>query len=98
DLILKLVDLRLADNRGGKYPEGINGVLKLRKRIQDELDRKPPLLARDLAVTGHDIMSLGIPAGPKIGEIQRALLQIVIDEPEKNTKEGLLSIIKNQLL
>ncbi|MBI1908667.1 MAG: HD domain-containing protein [Deltaproteobacteria bacterium] len=98
DLIFKLVDLRLADNRGGKYPEGIKGVLKLRKRIADEVSKKPPLGPRDLAITGHDIISLGIPEGPQIGNIQKALVEIVLDNPEKNSKEQLIEIIQTQLL
>ncbi|MDO8644569.1 MAG: HDIG domain-containing protein, partial [bacterium] len=98
DLILKLVDLRLADNRGGKYPEGIKGVLRLRKKIEEEIAKKPAFTPKELAVTGHDIMALGINPGPQIGSIQKALIQIVLDYPEKNEKEILIDIIKKQLL
>ena len=97
ELILKLVDLRLADNRGGRYPEGIHGVLKLRKRIQTELDNKSPIGIRDLAVKGSDLMALGIPEGPKIGAILKSLLEVVLDDPTKNTKEVLLEIVKSQI-
>lgn len=90
ELILKLLDLRLADNRGGKYPGGIGGVIKLRKRIIEELERKPPFGPKDLAVNGHDLMQIGIPASRKMGEIIKQLVEIVLDEPELNVKEGLL--------
>lgn len=92
--ILKLVDLRLADNRGGKYPEGIQGVLKLRRKIADTLDRKTPFGVRDLALKGDDIMALGVPEGPEIGRILKELVEVVLDDPEKNTKEGLLEVVK----
>jgi len=94
--ILKLVDLRLADNRGGKYPEGIKGVLRLRKKIQDELDKKTPLGVRDLAVSGTDLMEIGIPEGPQIGNMLKDLVEVILDEPEKNTKEILLEIAKEK--
>lgn len=96
DLILKLVDLRLADNRGGKYPEGIRGVLKLRKKITAMLEAKAPFGVRDLAIRGTDLMALGIPEGPEIGRILKELVEVVLDEPEKNVKEELLEIVKQK--
>ena len=97
DLILKLVDLRTADNRGGKYPEGIHGIQKLRKRIEAELARRPAITVGDLAIDGHDLMSMGIPAGPEIGHILRNLLEVVIDDPKQNEKKALLRIVHDTL-
>lgn len=97
DLILKLVDLRIADNRGGKYPEGIRGVLRLRRRIEEELASKPAISISDLTLNGHDLMDLGIPEGPEIGHILRNLLEVVIDDPEKNKKEILMGIVRDTL-
>lgn len=92
DMIYKLMDLRLADNRGGKHPSGIKGVLRLRGRIKEELLKKPPFGPRDLAVNGHDLMEAGIPEGPALGRIIKALVERVLDEPELNTKEQLLAL------
>lgn len=97
DLILKLVDLRIADNRGGKYPEGIRGVQKLRRRIAEELERQPALTTADLAIDGHDLMTLGVPEGPEIGHILRNLVEVVLDEPSQNEKETLLRIVRDTL-
>lgn len=94
DHILKLVDLRIADNRGGKYPEGIKGVLRLRRKIQDELERKTPFGPKDLAIRGTDVMALGIPEGPEIGRILKELVDYVVDDPELNTQEALLDLAK----
>lgn len=97
DLILKLIDLRIADNRGGKYPKGIKGVLKLKNKIIEEINRKPPFGAKDLALNGHDIMNLGIKEGPSIGIMLGKLVDIVLDEPELNTKESLTKAV-NELM
>lgn len=95
ELIFLLMDLRLADNRGGKHPNGIKGVQKLAKRIKAEMDRKPPFGPKDLAIGGRELMELGIPEGPQIGQTLGALVQLVLDNPELNTKEQLLALAKN---
>jgi len=95
ELIFMLMDLRLADNRGGKHPAGIKGVQKLTKRIKAEMDRKPPFGPKDLAIGGHDLMALGFPEGPQIGQALNSLVQLVLDTPELNTKEQLLALAKN---
>jgi tRNA nucleotidyltransferase (CCA-adding enzyme) len=97
ELILKLVDLRIADNRGGKYPDGIKGILKLKKRIVEEISKESPFGIRDLAVTGHELMEMGIPEGPVIGNILKHLVEVVLDEPKKNDKETLINIVKSEL-
>jgi hypothetical protein len=89
DLILKLVDLRIADNRGGKYPEGIKGVLRLRRKIQEEIDKKTPFSVRDLAIGGKEVMALGVPEGPLVGRILKELIEHVLDDPDLNTVEKL---------
>jgi tRNA nucleotidyltransferase (CCA-adding enzyme) len=51
---------------------------------------KAPLTISDLAITGRDIVAIGIPEGPDIGVILHALLDLVIEHPEWNTREELL--------
>ena len=98
DLILKLVDLRIADNRGGKYPEGIKGVLRLRRKIQEEIEKKTPFSVRDLAIGGKEIMELGVTEGPQIGMVLKQLIEFVLDDPNLNTPEQLLDIVKTKIL
>lgn len=95
DYIFMLIDLRLADNRGGKHPHGIKGVERLRNRIQEELDKKPPFGPADLAIDGHDIMAAGIPEGPMIGAMLKQLVEMALDDPKLNTREQLLALVAN---
>jgi len=97
DLIFTLIDLRIADNRGGKHPAGIKGVLRLRKRIRDELAKKPPFGPGDLAIDGTDVMELGPGEGPIVGTILSALVERVLDDPELNTKDELLALAKEMM-
>ncbi len=92
--IFKLIDLRIADKKGGRYPDSMKGILNLRDKIRAELNKKPPFGAKDLALNGHDLMNLGFKPGPIIGNIQKFLIETVLDEPELNEKEKLTELVK----
>ena len=47
-----------------------------------------------LAVSGKDLIAAGMKPGKEIGETLNGFLELVLEEPEKNTKEYLLSRIK----
>ncbi|MFH1357463.1 MAG: CCA tRNA nucleotidyltransferase [bacterium] len=92
--IFDLIDFRIADKKGGRFPKKVYGILQLRENIRKEMAKKPPFTGKDLALNGHDIMELGFTAGPIIGDIQRFLVDKVLDDPELNTKEGLARLIE----
>ena len=54
-----------------------------------------PLSIADLAVDGSDLMELGIPAGPQIGQTLRRLLDVVVDDPSRNTRDVLLQLVRS---
>ena len=69
----------------------IESVLQIFREI---LDSKEPLAARDLVLSGKDIMAItGLPEGPQIGEILAKLLSAVLKNPELNTREQLKKLI-----
>lgn len=45
---------------------------------------------RDLAISGRDLMEVGLRPGPMFGEILRTLLDEVVEEPGLNQREALL--------
>jgi tRNA nucleotidyltransferase (CCA-adding enzyme) len=52
--------------------------------------RSDPLVPRQLALNGGEIMAaLGVPPGPAVGEATRFLMDLVLDDPSKNTKDSL---------
>jgi tRNA nucleotidyltransferase (CCA-adding enzyme) len=51
----------------------------------------PPLALKDLAVNGADLISAGVRPGPDVGEALARLLDEVLEDPARNTKEYLLS-------
>lgn len=48
---------------------------------------------KDLAVNGKDLIDKGITQGPEIGAALSKLLEMVLDNPELNTKEKLLELL-----
>lgn len=65
--------------------------------VRDEILKKRECFSlKDLAVTGRDLIDAGVPQGKEVGECLKRLLGIVLDCPEKNTKECLLKIVENE--
>jgi tRNA nucleotidyltransferase (CCA-adding enzyme) len=87
------INLQIADIIGSKPPYDFESVINLKKEIQRVLEAKEPLSVKDLAVNGHDLMSVGIQPGKRIGEILNNLLEIVLNDPEMNNKEKLLECV-----
>jgi tRNA nucleotidyltransferase (CCA-adding enzyme) len=52
---------------------------------------RDPVELRDLAVDGNDLVDAGIPPGPMVGKILRALLDRVVEDPALNRRDPLLS-------
>lgn len=93
ELIFKLIDLRIADKKGGAFPNKIRGVVKLKEKILEEINRKAPFGPKDLAINGYDLMEMGYPKGPLMGTILKALVEVVLDEPALNTRESLVNYV-----
>jgi tRNA nucleotidyltransferase (CCA-adding enzyme) len=61
--------------------------------MQQIRQRGDPLTRSDLAITGTDLMALGV-TGPLIGETLAGLLDRVLEEPALNTRESLLALAR----
>ena len=92
-----LYDLRLADMYGMhneavniRYSESVKLLMELQKRIEKELAKKSALSLKSLAVNGHDLMQLGIPAGKELGRILNELFECVVEDPAMNERQALL--------
>jgi hypothetical protein len=61
--------------------------------VQRIRERGDPLTRGDLALGGSDLQALGL-AGPRIGETLALLLDRVLEDPSRNTRDTLLSIAR----
>ena len=86
-----LLKVREADRIGSGTPKAIPYKLRHLKFMIDKVARDP-ISPKMLKVNGNDIMQLlAIPPGPKVGMIMNALMEEVLEDPAKNTKEYLES-------
>lgn len=70
---------------------------RLFERVRRSLREGVPLTTNELAIGGDDLRALGIRPGPAYGEILRALLERVTEDPSRNDREVLLSMVKEGL-
>lgn len=85
-----ILDLREADRLGSGAKKTSWRLEELKERMIEQLNQ--PFDVTDLALNGTDLMTeLQIPAGPTIGQLLQSLLEEVLENPELNTKERLLS-------
>lgn len=59
------------------------------------MEKQQCLSIRDLAIGGSDLIALGMEPGKAIGETLKQLLDMVLEEPELNTKEKLIEQVHN---
>lgn len=83
-----------SDYRREEKLERICQVEKVFKEIQE---KEECVSVSMLAVNGKDLIQSGMKPGKAIGETLAYLLDVVLDEPEKNEKEYLLSLTAKRL-
>jgi tRNA nucleotidyltransferase (CCA-adding enzyme) len=94
-------DVRRWLARHGEVAHDVVAVSEPRSRRADLLSAiraieaaGDPLSVRELAVGGEDLKAAGLVAGKAMGEVLRQLLDDVLEEPWRNTREWLLERAK----
>ena len=64
---------------------------KLREVVTQVIVREEPLQLKDLAIKGDELIEAGVRPGPDVGETLQRLLDEVLEDPTRNTREYLLS-------
>ena len=80
---------RAVGSVGRAYAEAL---AKLDPRAQPVLG--DPLVQKELAITGNDLMQAGYPAGRALGDLLASLLDRVLRDPSLNTRDQLLLLAK----
>lgn len=89
-----LFQLQIADIQGGGKNNDISDVFKLSTECEKILETNQPLSVKDLAVNGTDLMEIGFQQGKKLGQTLNYLLDLILENPENNTKEYLIKMAK----
>ena len=94
-----LPDVRKWLAQVGEYAEDLLALLPagtaprspLPKAVAAIRAAKDPLTLPELAVNGNDLIAAGVRPGPDVGEVLQRLLAEVLEDPQRNTKDYLLS-------
>ncbi len=88
--------LRIADRCGNGLREGLpEPIWKLKKHIHKVIEKDNAFTVKDLDIDGHIIMEqLKVKPGPIIGKILNELLEKVLDNPELNKQDILITLAK----
>ena len=86
-LFSMVIKFRYSQTEKKEAFERLSHMLEMEQEI---LSRGDCVSLKELAVTGGDLMAIGCPRGKQIGRILNELLEIVLEDPEKNEKELLL--------
>ena len=79
-------------------PEVLASQLALFDEAMVAVQAGPPVSPlKSLALNGHDLLAAGVPPGPQVGVLLRALHERVLDDPSLNERERLLEILKHEL-
>ena len=76
--------------------ESAKAAHKEREMLDKIIERGDCLSIHGLAVSGKDLMDLGVAQGCVVGQMLRYCLDIVLKEPSRNTKEKLVEAIMSR--
>lgn len=76
--------------------EKLERLFEVEKLYQRIIEEKQCISLKMLAVTGRDLIALGMKPGKEIGEILHRLLEYVLEHPADNQKEILLALLKEK--
>ncbi len=96
DYILDLYDLMAADMACTYGARDISFILERKARIRALMDEG--IVSRNtLAVSGKDLIALGMVPGPAMGRLLKEMEDMALDDPETNEKNRLLAYAKRRI-
>lgn len=97
DQLSRLLDIRKCDilaHSGLNQHNRIAECEQIKDILDNIVEQDSYLTLHRLNISGNDIMNLGIPQGPRIGQILNECLSAVINEQTDNTYESLIDYVK----
>ena len=75
----------------------IENIIAMRELYQETLINEDCVTLRQLAVSGRELMTIGMRPGRELGDMLNELLELVIDHPEMNEKEKLCKYVLDKM-
>lgn len=93
DLFPMLFEVKRADVLAGDVKcreEKLKWLSAWEQLYEEILKRQECVSLKTLALTGRDLIELGMKPGKELGETLNRLLELVLDQPQLNTRENLI--------
>jgi tRNA nucleotidyltransferase (CCA-adding enzyme) len=94
--LLKLKKAGAMAQNPDNYKKNCEEIEKVRIAYEELVHSKQCLGISDLAINGDDLISLGLMEGKDIGNILKGILDLVLENPELNTRDTLISIVRSK--
>lgn len=94
-ILVQFADV-LAQNPATVKPK-LARILAVEQVYRQVLEAEAPLTIKELAVSGKDLIAMGMKPGPQIGMLLQQMLETVLGDPERNTQEDLLGIAREAM-
>ena len=88
--------LLAAGARGERLLSGESAMLAA-QNLFECAERGEPMSIPELAVSGRDLLDCGVAPGARVGEVLSELLAAVLANPDFNTRENLLSLVRDMV-
>ena len=76
--------------------EKLRNIDETAELYREMLQKGQCVTLKELAVTGSDLIAAGMKPGKELGRILEYFLEVVMEEPDRNTKEELLKLLEEQ--
>ena len=77
--------------------EKLNHLNRLKVIYNEIMEAGHGTQVNELGITGSDLIELGMNPGPSIGDVLKELLELVLEDPDKNNREVLIDEAKKIL-
>ena len=74
--------------------ERVKSIYQARRNLLMILEDGECYSLKELAVNGKDLIALGIEPGRAMGDCLNKMMEAVLNDPSKNTKDYLISLIQ----
>lgn len=80
-----------------KREDKLKNLEILEEYYKEVVEQGQCVAVKDLAISGKDLIDIGMKPGPELGEMLKILLDKVLDDPELNEKDVLIGLAKARI-
>lgn len=92
-LLVKEADIKAQNSK--YYQERHKKLIEIRNSLDEIISQKECFTTKDLKINGKDLIELGFSQDKTIGNTLNSLLDMVLENPNLNTRESLIELANN---